>query len=169
MAQQYDFKLICDKYTLWFHSPNEESFDANTFKKVCDIMTSDDFLALNYALLKKDDLLLNGLFYFMKNDIQPVWNNDEHINGGSISWKIDKFDAIKCWINILNLFVSGKFDSMEQYGITGISINPKKNCNILKIWFNGDIPDENLAKLELPEECIFRENFKIFKRFKTFF
>jgi hypothetical protein len=161
-------ELAYNKYTLWYHSPSDTNFELSSFKKVCEVTSLDTFNAINRALLDNDTSLTNDLYYLMKDDIMPVWHNDEHINGGCISWKIDSADSIKCWKNLLFLFVSGEFNDLEQYGITGISINPKKGCNILKIWFRDVIPKDALRDLKLPEECIFQEKFKIFKIFKSF-
>jgi hypothetical protein len=161
-------ELAYHKYTLWFHSPSDNNFELESFKKVCEINSVDSFNAMNRALLDNDTSLTSDLYYLMKDNIMPIWHNEEHINGGCISWKINSSDSIKCWKNLLLLFVSGEFNELEKYGITGISINPKKHCNILKIWFNNIIPKEELHDLILPEECIFQEKFKIFKIFRSF-
>lgn len=160
--------LAHNRYTLWFHSPCDTNFELDSFKKVCEITSLDTFNAINRALLDNDSSLTNDLYYLMKDDVMPVWHNKEHIDGGCISWKIDSADSIKCWKNLLFLFVSGEFSELEQYGITGISINPKKGCNILKIWFRDVIPKDALRELPLPAECIFQEKFKIFKIFRSF-
>lgn len=156
------------KYTLWFHSPSDTNFEIDSFKKVYEVSDLNEFNAINSALLDNDASLTGDLYYLMKDDIMPIWHNDKHINGGCISWKINSSDSIKCWKNLLFLFVSGEFSKLEKYGITGISINPKKNCNILKIWFSNVIPQEELRTLPLPDNCIFQEKFKIFKIFKSF-
>lgn len=156
-------------YTLWYHNASETKFDKSSFNKVTEIRTIKDLMELNDSLLANDNILLNDLFYLMIDDIMPIWFNDEHINGGCISWKISKMSAIRSWENLLFLFMANEFKELDnKYGITGISINPKKNCNILKIWFKKEIPHNELNKIELPINCMFRENFKIFKRFKSF-
>lgn len=160
--------LAHSKYTLWYHSPSDTNFELSSFKKVCEITSLTEFAAINRALLDNDSSLTGDLYYLMKDDIMPVWHNDEHINGGCISWKINSADSVKCWTNLLFLFVAGEFAELEKYGITGISINPKKHCNILKIWFRDVIPKDALRELPLPRECIFKEQFKIFKIFKSF-
>lgn len=156
------------KYTLWFHSPSDTNFELSSFKKVCEITSLEEFNAINAALLDNDVSLTNDLYYLMKDDIMPVWHNKEHIEGGCISWKINSTDSIKCWKNLLFLFMSGEFKELDKYGITGISINPKKGCNILKIWFRNVIPKNDLHTLSLPKNCIFQEKFKIFKIFRSF-
>jgi hypothetical protein len=161
-------ELAHQKYTLWYHSPSDTNFELNSFKKVCEITSINNFTAINSALLDIDSSLTGDLYYLMKDDIMPIWHNEEHINGGCISWKINSSDSIKCWTNLLFLFVTNEFSELEKYGITGISINPKKNCNILKIWFKSVIPKDILRDLPLPSNCIFKEKFKIFKIFKSF-
>lgn len=158
------------KFSLFYHSPTESSYEEDTFKVLFTLNNEEEILAANKALLDKEAELLSGNFYLMKNDIKPIWNNDIHINGGTIGWKIDKVDSIKSWQNLFILFLSNSLDSLnEKYNITGISINPKKNCNILKIWFGSDIPDEAIDNLELPKECIFSHKIKLYKRFASFY
>lgn len=155
--------------TLWYHSSCDTNFDVSSFKKVYKLENLTDVFDVQYSLIKREKYLLNELFYLMKDDIKPVWFNDEHVDGGCISWKITKHMATKSWENLLMLFVSNALNDLDaKYGITGISINPKKNCNILKIWFSKVIPPHELNSLKLPKECIFAEKFKIFKTFKSF-
>lgn len=160
--------LSYNKYSLWYHNPNEKDFTESSFMKVLNITNADELLAIHNVLKNNEKLLLNGLFYLMKDEILPVWYNKDHINGGCISWKIDRSESVKCWENLLLLFTSGNFNNLEEYKITGISINPKKNCSILKIWLSSVIPKHKLNSIKLPNNCIFKEKFKIFKIFKSF-
>ena len=157
-------------YTLWYHNPNDTNFGEESFKKVYNIKNRYQLLGMHKSLSSttNNKLLLNGAFYLMKDDILPIWSSETHIKGGCISWKIDRTQSIKCWENLLLLFVSNKFNNLEKYNITGISINPKKNCNILKIWFKNVIPHHVLSNLPIPKECYFRDKFKMFKIFETF-
>lgn len=162
-----EMNLSHPKYTLWYHNPNENLFTESTFTKVLDINKPEELFAMHKLLILNQKILLNGLFYIMKDNIKPVWNNKHHINGGSLSWKIDRHLSVKYWENLVALFISGNFNHLEKYKVTGISINPKKNCNILKIWFGRTIPKSELSKLKLPKNCAFKEQFKIFKIFKN--
>ena len=72
-------------------------------------------------------MLLNGMFFIMKNDINPVWTDEVNRDGGCISWKIEKYNSLDYWENLLMLFVTDNLPTeLNKYNINGISINPKK-------------------------------------------
>ena len=156
-----------EKYNLWFHS-NNTNYGEETFENIVTVKNIYEFSALHKQMMDKTQFLLKSELYFMKNDIKPIWSNDNHINGGTLSWKIDKNDAVSYWENLIFLYLTNGFSDLEKYNITGISINPRKGCNILKIWFNKIIPDEELNNIELPDMCKFKEKPKMFKTFKKF-
>jgi hypothetical protein len=67
------------------------------------------------------------------------------MNGGCISWKVDRKNSYKFWIDTVGHFITqnmGKFTNK----INGISISPKKNSNIIKIWLTEEIEISNLPE-----------------------
>lgn len=157
-----------DKYTLWFHDSIERSFELDTFTKIYTITNIREYFSINNALSSIPKMLLNNLIFIMKNDIKPLWTDEQNINGGCISWKINKEQSLKSWENLFKMFISNEFTELNDYNITGISIAPKKGCNIIKLWFGSEIPQNVLNKIQLSDNCLFKENLKVFKAYKKF-
>ena len=95
----------------------------------------------------------------MRNNIFPLWDNEDNKNGASFSFKILKDDSKNFW-NKLNISVLSETFLKEEHiskynNINGISISPKKNFCIIKIWLkNKDIfNNENVKEyFNIPDE-----------------
>ena len=165
---------ICNKelnnvFNVWFHDANESNFNLESFHNINNFNNIKDFLIINQLLKNNYKMLLNGMFFVMKNNIKPIWHDNANKNGGCISWKIEKYNSIKYWENLLLLFITDNLPKeLNNYGINGISINPKKNCNIIKVWLATDINGDILNKIDLTDKCLFRDKLKLYKSFKKF-
>jgi hypothetical protein len=92
----------------------------------------------------------------MKEDIFPTWEDPDNRNGSCLSFKVYSKDIIKEWNTLLLKCVSGLILGDFNEKINGISISPKKEFNIIKIWFsdhtfdykNYFIEDDNYFKLD---------------------
>lgn len=160
---------LTNKYTVWFHDANDTNFDMEAFHNITTFTNVNDYLIVNQLLKNNYKMLLNGMFFIMKNDIKPIWYDEANKEGGCISWKIEKYNSIKYWENLLLLFITDNLPKeLNKYGVNGISINPKKNCNIIKVWVANDIHGDILNKIDLTDKCLFRDKLKLYKSFKKF-
>ena len=85
------------------------------------------------------------MFFLMKDDILPLWEDEKNINGGCWSYKIPKKDSYSSWIEIA-IDVCGEYLISNENSniINGISISPKKNFCIIKIWNNKIVKNNKL-------------------------
>lgn len=160
---------LTHNYTIWFHDANDTNFDIDTFHNITTFNTINNYFIINQLLKNNYKMLLNGMFFIMKNNIKPIWYDNNNKNGGCISWKIEKYNSIKYWENLLLLFITDNLPKeLNKYNINGISINPKKNCNIIKVWLGVDINGDILNNIDLTDKCLFRDKLKLYKSFKKF-
>ena len=129
---------IESEWTLWYHSINDNNWDIKSYKRLYNI---NDLITLKIMIDTFCKLnLQNGMFFLMKNDIYPTWEDPDNRNGCSLSFKVSasKDNLINTWRLILLKIVTGDFfNEKEIYNnINGISISPKKEFNILKLWIN---------------------------------
>ncbi len=125
-----------NNYTFWYHSIKNTKWDKNSYIKIYDIKNLFDYKLLNQILKKKH--LQNGMFFIMKNNIFPNWEDPDNRNGGCLSFKIQSTNIINEWNNLLLKCITGNIVSSEFLDeINGISISPKKEFNIIKIWFKN--------------------------------
>ena len=127
-------KLHC-KWTLWYHTLTGQDWTVNGYNKICDIKSVEDFW--NVHLRLNINIIQNGMFFLMKNDVLPVWEDERNRDGGCWSYKISKKEAFTSWCEIA-MAVCGEYliNSENSEVINGISISPKRNFCIVKIWNN---------------------------------
>ena len=91
----------------------------------------------------------------MKGNIAPLWEDPENRDGGCLSFKASSINIMNDWNDILFKCINESILLDKNDSINGISISPKKEFNIIKIWFK----DNNYEKIYKP---LFREFNKSF-------
>jgi len=149
-----------DNWVLWFHDPKDQDWSIDSYKKLWTINTIEDLWILHKVLDERK--IQEGMFFLMKNDIKPLWENEDNVNGGCWSYKISKRDIYNSWIELAMALTNEKILKNEiNSNINGISISPKKSFCILKIW-NKDSNDSSLDLLskKIPKlfvaQCIYK-------------
>jgi len=131
--------VLKNKWTLWFHSISNKKWDNKSYIKVIEINNLFDYKLLDNIF--KMNHLQNGMFFLMKNNIFPTWEDPKNRLGGCISFKYDK-NILKEWLKIILLLITENLSVKENINeINGISISPKKEFNITKIWIKNDSKD----------------------------
>tara|TARA_B100000787_G_scaffold93313_1_gene68895 strand:+ start:13 stop:495 length:483 start_codon:yes stop_codon:yes gene_type:complete len=131
--------VLKNKWTLWFHSISNKKWDNKSYIKVIEITNLFDYKLLDNIF--KMNHLQNGMFFLMKNNIFPTWEDPKNRLGGCISFKYDK-NILKEWLKIILLLITENLSVKENINeINGISISPKKEFNITKIWIKNDSKD----------------------------
>ena len=121
------------KWTLWNHCPDDKAWDIDSYKKLCEFKTVEDFWIYNHKITPAH--IQFGMFFITRENIMPIWEDQENLNGGCWSFKLSKKDTYKAWME-LAVFLIGEtlFLGDNKMDINAISISPKKNFSILKIW-----------------------------------
>lgn len=132
-----------NKWILWIHN-KKNNWHITSFKKIYEFETVEDF----WSFFNNMDSFI-GLFeshlFFMKENIEPIWENEYNLNGGCFSFKKPINEWIKLFTELCELIMSGNFENYET--INGISISYKKNNNmVIKIW-NNDSKFNNLNNI----------------------
>jgi len=131
-----------DEWILWYHSINESNWNKQSYKELLKIK---DLYQVHLIFdIFKQNHYQNGMFFLMKNDIFPNWEDPSNRLGGCLSFKISSKNVIDEWKNIvLNCVLEGLFEN-DNDKINGLSISPKKEFNIIKIWFSETIDYKKL-------------------------
>jgi len=153
-----------DKFKLYFHDPNSYNWEISSYIEITEITTIEEFWIIEKLLSEKIHL---GMFFLMRKNIFPLWDNEENINGCSFSLKILKTEASKYWRKICVLLLSNNItnEGIEETKINGISISPKKNFCIIKIWLKDtEIYNKDIHKyFKIPETYNGEIVFKVHK------
>ena len=128
-------------WCLWYHSINDNNWKKNSYKNIYTMRNLYDLKTLNSIIEKIH--LQNSMFFIMREDIFPTWEDPDNRSGGCISYKIPNGDLKEQFDMILNNIVTEDIliDSSNTEYLNGLSIIPKKEFNILKLWIRNN--DEN--------------------------
>jgi hypothetical protein len=121
-----------NKWILWFHKINDNNWNIENYEKVYEISTYYDVL----FIIKNIDNITSGMFFLMKENILPNTEDVHNIKGGFWSLRFTKKDSLIYWEKLLyyicvdNITIDKKYQNL----INGLSISPKINNCICKIW-----------------------------------
>jgi len=146
--------LIFDSaYTLWYHSITEKSWTKDSYINLCQDFTENNVNCshkLGAIYNKLNNNFNAGMFFLMKNEILPLWEDPSNINGGYWSLKIPKKKSADIWIKLSAVFAGNTLFKNEQdmKNTTGISISPKISNCVIKIWLSKKNKVEAFSKLD---------------------
>ena len=126
-----------NKWVLFFHDPEDNDWSVKSYKKLYEVESIEQFWDLFDFIGSK--YISNGMFFFMRDGIAPVWEDKKNEDGGCWSFKISKKDIYNSWIELSMALLGENITNniKDSKDITGISISPKKSFSIIKIW-NSD-------------------------------
>ena len=130
--------FLNDNWTLYFHDPNDISWDIQSYKQLYTVSSIEDFW-LVYKTIPLD-FWTKGMFFLMREHIQPVWEDPGNENGGCFSMKTMKQQTYDIWLHLSMRILGEDFtlNGGESQYVTGISISPKKTSSILRVWLSDN-------------------------------
>ena len=139
-----------NSWKLWYHSINNNKWDNDSYE---NLMTINNLCDLRVLIDTIDNISLqNGMFFIMRDDIFPTWEYPDNREGCSISFKVPASLLKKNWDLLVTKTLTGDIlKNKDKYiEINGISISPKKEFNILKIWLKNNSSDYETFINEYP-------------------
>lgn len=126
--------LLGQTYTLWCHDINNKFWDIESYRKLVTFSDAPNFWKVinNFS---KIGVKFNH-FFLMKSNIDPTWEHEDNRNGGACSFKIELHKSADVFEYLCIKMVTGTLSSQSD-DINGISLSPKNNWAIIKIW-NAD-------------------------------
>tara|TARA_B110001450_G_scaffold256433_1_gene286914 strand:+ start:1176 stop:1853 length:678 start_codon:yes stop_codon:yes gene_type:complete len=158
MTTQINKHTTHNSWIVWYHNPADTDWSTKSYKDIIEISSIED-----YCVLKNSwDLCLpkvsEGMFFLMRkinNEtcIYPQWEDKNNINGGCWSFKIPKNKCQDVWFDLIK-YILGEcliHKDIDYSIVNGISISPKKNFSIIKIWlkYNTTINIHSLLTNEI--------------------
>ena len=113
-------------WCLWYHNINDTNWKNNSYKNIYDIRNAYDIKFLNDTI--HEIHLQNSMFFIMREDIFPTWEDPENRQGCCISFKIPNNILKEQFDFILNSILSEDIlkDKENTDYLNGFSIIPKK-------------------------------------------
>jgi translation initiation factor 4E len=152
---------LSDSWTLWAHLPHDTDWSLKSYSEVLTFNNIEELITLNNTIPER--MLKNCMLFMMKEGIKPIWEDSENRDGGCFSYRISNKFIKNIWDELSYRIVGNNSSDNKDLikTINGITVSPKKNFCILKIWLKT-------SKYQDPSEICEFENFSpngcLFKR-----
>ncbi len=152
-----------DDWTLWAHLPHDTDWTAKSYKKILTFNSVEAIIALCETIPEK--MVNNCMLFLMRKGIVPMWEDTKNKNGGCFSYKVSNKCVAGVWKTLSYILVGESLteDKKLKALINGITISPKKNFCIIKIWLancefqNPTIINEVNGGI-MPQGCLFKKH-----------
>jgi hypothetical protein len=128
---------LYDKWTLWAHLPHDTNWTFDSYIRILSFDTAEAIIILLESL--PEEMITNCMLFVMRDGIKPMWEDPKNKKGGCFSYKINNKNVSSVWKNLSYSLVGETLteDIKVRPSITGITISPKKNFCIVKIWLSN--------------------------------
>jgi len=125
---------LSSEWTLWAHLPHDTDWSLKSYIKLYDFNTVEQAVSVTEMLPPK--LVVNCMLFLMREGITPIWEDVRNRNGGCFSYKVSNKDVPDCWRQLTYALVGNCISANKALlpVVNGITISPKKNFCIVKIW-----------------------------------
>ena len=154
---------LSSKWTIYAHLPHDTDWRLASYKTLFTTNTMEEFITLTESL--PDQLISNCMLFIMKDNINPIWEDVHNKNGGCFSYKISNKSVPNIWRSFSYKLVGNSLlkNKNRKNNINGITISPKKNFCIIKIWFS-DCSNKEPETIDYfkgvdAHGCLFRKHF----------
>lgn len=136
MQQQHQH-ILKDEWCFWAHLPHDTDWSLNSYKNIYTGKTVEEVIAVSQAI--PDRLVKNCMLFIMRKGITPLWEDPKNRSGGCFSYKVNNKTVIESWKKLSYSLIGETLSNNKklQSQINGITISPKKNFCIVKIWLNS--------------------------------
>jgi len=129
--------ILNGKWNLYYHLPHDKNWAVSSYSTILrEIETAEQVVSLNNAI--HDNIIKNCMLFVMRDGITPMWEDPKNRNGGCFSYKIINKLAPEVWKTLFMLLCGETLCIKPEHSkhINGITISPKKNFCIIKIWMD---------------------------------
>jgi len=157
------FHMLSNEWTAYAHLPHDTDWTLASYKTLLKTNKLEEFIAFNEML--PDVVISKCMLFIMKNDVKPIWEDKHNKDGGCFSYKISNTNVPQIWRKISYQLIGNNLllpNCQKKNNINGITISPKKNFCIIKIWLsdcsNKDPETINYFKGLSPYGCLFKKH-----------
>lgn len=156
------YNSLRNQWTFFLHLHDTREWNLESYKRILRFNSVENAILLNDEI--HYDLIKKSMMFLMKEDINPMWEDENNKHGGCFSFKVLNKDIEQVWKHVYfsvigNTITKRKNDHTK---INGITLSPKKKFCILKIWMKDCtlkdpsifVPIPNLSN----EGCLFKKH-----------
>ena len=152
-----------DKWNVYYHLPNDKNWELSSYYVIINsIETAEQVILINDLI--NENIVRNCMLFVMRTGITPMWEDPRNRNGGCFSYKVINKTVPDVWKHLFYLLCGEKLcvDDENNKHINGITISPKKNFCIIKIWLDTSILQDPNTIVAIPNlvknGCLFKNH-----------
>ena len=152
------------KWTLYYHLPNDNNWALSGYKVVMSEMDSlEQLISLNRVVTER--MVKYSMLFFMRDGVTPLWEDTQNRTGGSFSYKVPNKAVYRLWNDLVYLMCGNTLmvDPTHMHLVNGITVSPKRNFCIVKIWMVDCKLQDPSVIVHVPNllhtGCLFKSHF----------
>ena len=152
-----------NKWTLYAHLPHNTDWSIKSYIPISTFTCLEETVAVTETMPAV--LVENCMIFIMRTGVKPTWEDPKNRQGGCFSYKVSNKTVYKVWKDLTYVVVGETISKSAGFVncVTGITISPKKNFCIIKIWMsNCDNQDPSVITSDIkglqPQGCIFKKH-----------
>lgn len=153
-----------DTWVLYAHLPHDSNWNIDSYKIITEVKFAEQVIAIIDCL--PDDVVSGCMLFWMRKGINPTWEDEQNRSGGCFSYKINNKNVTSVWRRMSYLLCGESLTDKDNImsKINGITISPKKNFCILKIWMKtATFQDPSIinyggGNIIGPDGCLFKRH-----------
>jgi hypothetical protein len=161
--QTIEVHKLKTKWNLWAHLPQDPDWTVKSYKKIYQFKTIEESVGITEMI--PEGLVKNCMLFIMRDGITPMWEDPKNRNGGCFSYKISNKNVFEVWRDLTYVLIGESLSANVTFvsSVTGITISPKKNFCIVKIWMtncehqNPQVVTNDVKNL-IPQGCLFKKH-----------
>jgi hypothetical protein len=154
------FHKLSDNWISWAHLPHNTDWSNKSFIHIFTFTTIEETICVTETI--PQILVENCMLFLMREGIKPLKEDIRNRNGGCFSYKVSNKNVYKVWKDLTYVVVGSSICKNIGFvnSVTGISISPKKNFCVIKIWMtdcnyqNPAVITSDVKGLQ-PQGCLF--------------
>ena len=160
-SQQEQLHRLNTKWTLYSHLPHDTDWTLKSYQKITEIDSVEQTISVIKTIPEKT--VQNCMLFIMRNDIKPMWEDNDNRKGGCFSFKVTNTIVASVWERLTYTMIGETlFNGEKNIKVNGITISPKKNFCIIKVWMN-DCSNQNPFDMNLfdgltSNGCLFKKH-----------
>jgi hypothetical protein len=154
---------LLGKWDLYYHLPHDKNWDLSGYTIIMNsIDTAEKVISLNETI--SENVVKNCMLFAMRSGITPMWEDPKNRNGGCFSYKVINKQVPELWKTLFYLLCGETLCIEEKHNkhINGITISPKKNFCIIKIWLDTSLYQDSNMIVQIPnltkQGCLFKKH-----------
>jgi len=154
---------LIGKWDLYYHLPHDKNWELSSYKIIMsEIDSIEKIIKLNTKI--PECVVKYCMLFIMRSGIRPQWEDSKNRTGGAFSFKVINKQVYELWKILVSCLCGESLFVNNEYSkhINGITVSPKKNFCIVKIWLDCcDYQDPNMI-IDIPnlqkQGCLFKKH-----------